>query len=49
VTALGPVAAFALDRDAFLSAVTGHSPARVAADAIIDDHLARTPDGARVG
>lgn len=46
VTAVGPVATFALDCDAFLSAVTGHSPARVAADAIIDDHLARRPDAA---
>jgi MFS family permease len=44
VTAVGQVATYALDRDAFLSALTGHSPARVAADAIIDDHLARTPD-----
>lgn len=50
VTALGPVETFALNRDAFLSAVTGHSPARVGADAIIDDRLARTPDaGAPTG
>jgi hypothetical protein len=50
VTALGAVTTYALNCDAFLSAITAHSPARVAADAIIDDHLARSPDtGAPAG
>lgn len=43
VTAVGQVEAYALDCDVFLGAVTGHSPARLAADAIVDDRLARTP------
>jgi predicted MFS family arabinose efflux permease len=41
VRAVGPVAAYALGREAFLSALTGHSSARSAANAIVDDHLAR--------
>jgi MFS family permease len=42
VRAVGSVEAYALDRESFLSAVTGHLGARTAADGIIDDHLARS-------
>jgi predicted MFS family arabinose efflux permease len=49
VRASGAVRGLALEREAFLSAVTGHSSARAVADTIIDDHLARsstpTPPG----
>jgi hypothetical protein len=45
IRAVGPVTAQALDRSAFLSALTGHSPARAAADTIADAHLSRSaPD-----
>jgi len=45
IRAVGPVTAQALDRSAFLSAMTGHSPARAAADTIADAHLSRSvPD-----
>jgi CRP-like cAMP-binding protein len=40
VRAIGQVTAYALERDDFLSAVTGHSTIRSAIDSIIDDHLA---------
>jgi MFS family permease len=43
VRAAGPVEAYLLEREAFLAAVTGHHAARVAADAIADDRLARSP------
>jgi predicted MFS family arabinose efflux permease len=43
VRAVGPVTAFALGREAFLSAVTGHSTVRTAADTIVTEHLARSP------
>jgi CRP-like cAMP-binding protein len=42
IQAIGPVTAYALGRSAFLSAVTGHSPARAAADSIAEANLART-------
>jgi MFS family permease len=42
VRAMGPVTTQALARDAFLSALTGHSPARAAADSIADANLARS-------
>lgn len=42
VRALGPVVGYALGRDAFLSALTGHRPARAAADSIVDAHLAQS-------
>jgi hypothetical protein len=45
VRATTPVVAYALDREAFLSAVTGHRVARSVADHIVEDHLARTGDG----
>jgi len=41
VRAVGPVTTHALARDAFLSALTGHSPARAAADSIADATLNR--------
>jgi hypothetical protein len=40
VRAVGPVTAYALERGAFLAAVTGHSAVRSAADSIADHHLA---------
>jgi len=42
VRAATPVTAYALERAAFLSALTGHSVARSVADHIVDDHLARS-------
>jgi CRP-like cAMP-binding protein len=42
VRATTQVMAYALERAAFLSAVTGHSVARSVADHIVDDHLARS-------
>lgn len=45
VTAIDEVAAWALDADAFLAAVTGHEGARRSADAVVDRHLG--DDGAR--
>jgi hypothetical protein len=44
VRATTSVLAYALDREAFLSAVTGHQVARAVADHIVDDHLARSSD-----
>ena len=43
VVADSPVAAFRLDRDAFLAAVTGTSASRAAADRLVSDRLAATP------
>ena len=40
VRAVGPVTAYALERGAFLAAVTGHTAVRSAADTIVDHHLA---------
>jgi hypothetical protein len=46
VRAVGPVTAYALEREPFLLAVTGHSTVRVAAESIVEEHLARpTPPG----
>lgn len=45
VRALGSVTGYALGRDAFLAALTGHSPARAAADSIADAHLAHSAPG----
>jgi MFS family permease len=45
VRALGPVTGYTLGRDAFLSALTGHSPARAAADDVADAHLAQAAPG----
>ena len=45
VRAMGAVTAQSLARDAFLSAVTGHSPARAAADSIAEANLARPMPG----
>lgn len=42
VWALGAVRAYALEREAFLSAVTGHNSVQAVAETIIDDHLARS-------
>jgi len=42
VRAVGPVTAYSLDREAFLSAVTGHRSIRSVADSIIGDRLARS-------
>lgn len=42
VRAVGPVTAQALAREAFLSALTGHSPAFAAADSIAEANLARS-------
>jgi hypothetical protein len=42
VRAIGHVSAYSLQRGAFLAAVTGQSTARFAADAIVDEHLARS-------
>jgi MFS family permease len=42
VRAVGPVETLSLGRDAFLTAVTGQSAVRLAADAIVADHLARS-------
>ena len=54
VRAVGPVTAYALDREPFLLAVTGHSAVRTAAEGIVTEHLRRTvppdeapPDGTR--
>lgn len=49
VRAVGPVTTQALARDAFLSALTGHSPARAAADSIADANLARSNPAAPPG
>ena len=49
VRAVGPVTTQALARDAFLSALTGHSPARAAADSIADANLARSNPAASPG
>jgi len=38
VVALVPTRLFALDRTAFVVALTGHEPARLEADRIIDEH-----------
>ena len=38
VIAHGPTRLFALDRTAFVIALTGHEPARLEADRIIDEH-----------
>lgn len=43
VRAIGPVTAYALERDAFLAAVTGHSAARSTADTIVEERLAHSP------
>lgn len=45
VRAVGNVTAYALERGAFLAAVTGHTAVRSAADTIIDHHLARSSPG----
>jgi MFS family permease len=45
VRATTQVVAYALDREAFLSAVTGHHVARSVADHVVDDHLARSKVG----
>jgi len=42
VRATTPVVAYALEREAFLAAVTGHRVARSVADHIVEGHLART-------
>jgi MFS family permease len=42
VRAVGPVTAYALDRESFLLAVTGHTAARTAAEDIVTEHLGRT-------
>lgn len=42
VRAVGHVAAYSLGRGAFLAAITGGSTARLAADAIVDERLARS-------
>jgi MFS family permease len=39
VTAVGPVLAYALERDAFLAAVTGDRESRTAADAVVEARL----------
>jgi hypothetical protein len=39
---------FALERDHFISAVTGHARSTQAADGVIDERLGRAPAGARV-
>jgi predicted MFS family arabinose efflux permease len=46
VQAVGPVTAYALDREPFLLAVTGHSAIRTAAEGIVTEHLGRTRSGA---
>jgi CRP-like cAMP-binding protein len=38
VVARGPTRLFALDRTAFVVALTGHEPSRLEADRIIDEH-----------
>jgi len=43
VRALEPLDLYALERDDFLAAVTGHAPSRAAADSIV---AARLPAGA---
>lgn len=43
VRAIGPVTAYALERSAFLAAVTGHSAARSTADTIVEERLADPP------
>lgn len=42
VRAVSRVTAYALERGAFLAAVTGHGAVRSAADTIVDDHLGRS-------
>jgi len=42
VRAVGRVTAYALDREPFLLAVTGHSAVRTAAEGIVTEHLGRT-------
>jgi MFS family permease len=39
VRAVGPVSAYALGREPFLAAITGHSSVRTTAEAIVDDRL----------
>lgn len=39
VVAIGPVVLYALDREAFLEAVTGHPVSRMTADSIVAAHL----------
>jgi CRP-like cAMP-binding protein len=47
VRAVGPVTAYALGREPFLLAVTGHSRVRTLADDIVEEHLGRPkPPGA---
>jgi CRP-like cAMP-binding protein len=45
VQALAPSRLYALDRDDFLVAVTGHSGVRSAGEAIVDERLSRSPGG----
>jgi CRP-like cAMP-binding protein len=46
VTAVAPSQLYALDRDAFLAAVTGHSAAHASGQELVDARLARTGPGA---
>ena len=43
VTALTPVVLYALDRDDFLAAVTGHAPSEAAAESVVSARLAAVP------
>jgi MFS family permease len=43
VTALMPVVLYALDRDDFLAAVTGHAPSEAAAESVVSARLAAVP------
>ena len=43
VTALTPVVLYALDRDDFLAAVTGHAPSEAAAEGVVSARLAAVP------
>jgi hypothetical protein len=47
VQAVEPSCLYALDRDDFLVAVTGHSAVRSAGEAVVAERLARSPGGAR--
>jgi CRP-like cAMP-binding protein len=47
VTAATPVVAYELDREAFLTAVTGHDIAREAAHVIVEERLRDEDPGAK--
>ena len=46
VTAVGDSQLYALERDAFLAAVTGHSAAHAVGEEVVDERLARTAPSA---